>query len=45
MKFKIILLAVVVVAVLLIISAITLYFTLSGSGNQVAPAKTSTGGD
>ncbi|XP_039180035.1 vesicle-associated membrane protein 5 [Crotalus tigris] len=43
MRFKIILLAVVVVAVLLIV--ITLYFTLSGSGNQVAPAKTSTGGD
>ncbi|KAM6431617.1 vesicle-associated membrane protein 5 [Liasis olivaceus] len=45
MKFKIILLAVAVVAILLIILAIVLSFTLSGSGSQVAPAKTSTGGD
>ncbi|XP_007434609.1 vesicle-associated membrane protein 5 [Python bivittatus] len=45
MKFKIILLAVAVVAILLIILAIVLSFTLSGSGSQVAPAKTSAGGD
>ncbi|XP_015666596.1 vesicle-associated membrane protein 5 [Protobothrops mucrosquamatus] len=45
MRCKIILLVVVAVAVLLIVLAIILYFTLSGSGNQVAPAKTSTGGD
>ncbi|XP_013913870.1 PREDICTED: vesicle-associated membrane protein 5 [Thamnophis sirtalis] len=43
-KFKIILVAVVVGVILLIVSAI-LYFTLSGSGNQEAPAQIRAGGD
>ncbi|KAG8141117.1 hypothetical protein E2320_006785 [Naja naja] len=43
-RFKVILVAVVVVVVLVIVLAITLHFTLSGSGNQGAPAQTSTGG-
>ncbi|XP_058050241.1 vesicle-associated membrane protein 5 [Ahaetulla prasina] len=44
-RFKIILVAVVVGVVLLIVSAIILYFTLSAPGNQAAPAQTSAGGD
>ncbi|XP_034286565.1 vesicle-associated membrane protein 5 [Pantherophis guttatus] len=44
-RFKVILVAVVVGVVLLIVSAIILYFTLSGSGNQEAPAQTNAGGD
>ncbi|XP_060107443.1 vesicle-associated membrane protein 5 [Heteronotia binoei] len=44
-KFKIILVAVVIGALLLLILAIVLAFSLGSSGNQEAAAKTSTGGD
>ncbi|XP_070621931.1 vesicle-associated membrane protein 5 [Erythrolamprus reginae] len=44
-RFKVILVAVVVGLVLLIATAIILYFTLSGSGSEAAAARTSAGGD